>query len=150
MVDRGVGLDRVRDREVVRRLDLPVQRADDPAGHGFLETERRSDRDRSVADRDVVGVAEAERDEQRARRVDVNHGEIGRRIGADDRRLVSRAVPELHRDRRRTVDDVLVRDDVSLRVVDEPRALRALGVRAAERRRALVTVSSTTPLYARR
>ena len=30
VIDRGIGLDRVVDREVVRRRDLAVERADDP------------------------------------------------------------------------------------------------------------------------
>ena len=45
VVDRGVGLDRVVDREVVRRRHLPVERADDAARHGSLEPERAADRD---------------------------------------------------------------------------------------------------------
>ena len=48
---------------------------------------------------------------------------------ADQRRLVLLAVPELDLDLAAVADDVLVRDDVALLVVDEA---RALGLRAAE------------------
>jgi hypothetical protein len=43
----------------------------------------------------------------------------------------SASVPELHGDGRGAVDDVLVRDDVAVRVVDEAGALRLLRLRAA-------------------
>ena len=124
VVDRGVGLDRVVDREAVRRLHLPVQGADDAARDGLLEPEGAADRDHAVADLHAARVAERERVKKRLRRVDLDHGEIGRRVGADDRRLVGVAVPEPDRHRLRAVDDVVVRDDVAVRVDDEARALR--------------------------
>src|SRR5207237_6592414 len=56
-------------------------------------------------------------------------------------RRVALAVGERDPDRARTVDDVLVRDDVALRVVDEAGALRLrLGRRAAEGVRAALAL----------
>src|SRR5204863_3643452 len=48
VVDGGVGLDGVVDREVVRRCDIAVERAHDPGGDRVLETERAADRDDAV------------------------------------------------------------------------------------------------------
>ena len=59
VVDRRVGLDRVVDREVVRRGHLAVERADDAARDRVLEAERAADRDDAVADLDVVESASA-------------------------------------------------------------------------------------------
>ena len=134
VVDGGVGLDGIGDREVVRSVDLTVESADDPARDGLLEPERRADRHDAVTDRDLRRVAERERHEHRARRVHVHDREVGRGVGPDDGPLVGRAVPELHRDRRGAVDDVLVRDHVAARVVDEAGALGALSLRLSERR----------------
>jgi hypothetical protein len=50
----------------------------------------------------------------------VDDRQVTRRIRADDGCLVGRAVGELDRDRARALDDVVVRDDVALQVVDEP------------------------------
>ena len=60
-VDRGVGLDHVRDREAVRGFDLALEGGDDAAGDRAVEAERVADRDHGVADFDLRGVAERER-----------------------------------------------------------------------------------------
>ena len=64
VVQRGVGLDRVLDREVVRRGERPVDRADDPGGHRARVAEGIADRDDGVADLRVVRVAPDERRER--------------------------------------------------------------------------------------
>ena len=135
MVDRCVGLDRTLDRRVVRRADLAVERADDAGRDGAVEPERVPDRDDAVTDCDVARVGERERDELRRRRVHVHDGEIGARVAADDGPLVGRTVRELHRDGRRAVDDMLVGDDVALRVVDEAGAEGAAAPLGARERR---------------
>ena len=61
-----------------------------------------------------VRVAELERLQHRCGRVDLDDGEVGRRIRAHDGRVVGRAVPEADGDRFRAVHDVVVRDDVAL------------------------------------
>src|SRR5918992_3044377 len=60
-VDRGVGLDRARDREAVGRGDRAAERRHDAAGDAALEPERAADRDRRVAGPQVLGRAELER-----------------------------------------------------------------------------------------
>ena len=53
-------------------------RADDAARHRALEAERAAHGDDRVADGDIARVAEPERVEERLRRVDLDHGEVGR------------------------------------------------------------------------
>ena len=63
--------------------------------------------------------------------VDLEDCEVGRAIGADQRRRVRRAVGEADGDPGGAGDDVLVRDDVAVLVVDEAGALRGLAAAAA-------------------
>ena len=90
VVDRRIRLDRVRDREVVRRRHLTVKRADDAARDRPLEAERATHREDRVSDADRTRVGDAKRREQALRRIDPDHGEVGRRIGADELRRRAR------------------------------------------------------------
>ena len=89
VVDRRIGLDRVRDRVVVGRRHLAVERAHDAAGHRSLEPERASERENRVTDRDRARVGEPQRLEQRLRRVDAQDCDVRRRIGSDELALSS-------------------------------------------------------------
>src|SRR3954453_3228246 len=120
VVDRRIGLDRARDREVVRGLDGAVQRAHDARGDGVLEAERAADRDGAVADLDAVRVGERQRVKLGLGRVDLDDGDVGRRVGADDLRARGLAVGEGDGDRGRAVDDVLVGGDLAARVDHKP------------------------------
>ena len=147
VVDRGVGLDDVVDRELVGRGDQPLQRADDAGGRRAVEAERIADRDDRVADPHVVGVAERQRGEGARARVDPEDGEVRRRIGADELGLDRVAVREADADRVGAFDDVVVRDDVAGLVDDEAGAERPPGRRS--RRTPPVEVIWTTPGAAR-
>ena len=57
-----------------------------------------------------------------ARVVDLDDGDVGLGVGADDRGDRLGAVVERHGDLLRAFDDVVVRQDVAAVVVDEPRA----------------------------
>src|SRR5262245_5585863 len=133
VVDRGIRLDRVIDREVVRSLHLPVNGADEAAGERLLEAKRAPDRDHRIAHLDVARIAERQWVQDRRRRVDLDHREVGRRVAADDRGLVGAAVPAPDRNRVRVVDHVLVRDDVPVGVDHEAGAL-SLGLLVTHRR----------------
>src|SRR5215208_423466 len=120
VVDRGVGLDRVGDAEApVERGDRAVQRADDPGGDGLLQPEGASDRHYRVTHDELARAADRERVQLGSRGVYLQHGEIRRAVAADELGAVGLAVPELDRKRLSTFDDVVVRDDVTTRVVDE-------------------------------
>src|SRR5438045_610790 len=71
----------------------------------------------------------------RAGRVDLEDREVERGIALDNACRVRLPVPELHPDRPRTGDDVLVRDDLAVRVEDEARALRLLRLLVGTERR---------------
>ena len=123
-VDRRVGLDDVLDREAVGRRDLPLQRGDDAGRQRAVQAERVADRDRRVADLDVLGRAQRQRLEVQALGVDLQQREVGRRVRADDLGLDRLLVGELDRDRvlGRAVDDVVVGEDVAGGVDDEARS----------------------------
>ena len=138
VVDRGVGLDRVCDRVVVRRRDRAVERRHDPGRDAVGQAEGVADRDHGVADPEAGRVTERERVQIGGRRVDVDDGHVGGRVASDQRRLVGLAVVGLDGDRRRTGDDVGVGGDIAVAVDLEAGALRQLGLlRGPERGDAL-------------
>ena len=126
VVDGGVGLDRVDDREVVRRGHLAVERADDPARDRSLEPERAAHGENRITHVDRARVGQRQRSQQAVRSIDPKHCEVGRRIRSHDLGIALDSVPEAHRDRGRAGDDMLVRHDVTVPVVDEAGSLRAL------------------------
>ena len=77
MVDRGVSLDRARDREVVRRADVAVERADDSGRDRLVKPERGADRDDAVSDRELARVADGKRVQLARRRVHLQDREVG-------------------------------------------------------------------------
>jgi hypothetical protein len=86
VVDRCVGLDRVIDRERVRRLDLPLDGAHEAARQRAREAERVADRVDLVADDDGIGVPERQR--RQCARVRVDLEDRGSRTDpADDGRV---------------------------------------------------------------
>src|SRR3981081_1969719 len=67
----------------------------------------------------------------RGRHVDVDHGDVARRVGAYYARRRRAAVLELHGDRTGVGDDVLVGEDVAAVVVDDAGALAGRRLTAA-------------------
>ena len=63
MVDRSVGLDRVRDRVAVRGLDVTIDGADDAGRDALRVAERAPDRDDALTGGDGGAVGELERGE---------------------------------------------------------------------------------------
>ena len=118
-VDGGVGLDDVADGEAVGRLDAALQRRDDAGGERAVEPERVADRDRGIADLDVLGRAEGERLEVYAVGVDFQQRQVARRVAADDPGGNGLLVGELDGDLHRAVDDVGVGEDVAGLVDDK-------------------------------
>src|SRR6184192_721241 len=100
------------------------RRRDDPDGHRAIEAEGVADRDRPLADAELVGVAEL-RDRQQRRRIHLEHGEVGLRIATHELRGELPPVREAHGDVLSVLDDVVVRQDVSFGIHDHARAARA-------------------------
>ncbi len=57
-----------------------AQRRNDPHGDGLADAERVADRQYDVADAGLVGTAQ--RDRRQVRQIDLDHGQVGFRIGA--------------------------------------------------------------------
>ena len=94
-VDGGVGLQHAVERRGRSSVaTVPVRAGDDALGDAqpALERERVADRDDLVADLQRVGVAELDR--RQARRVDLQHREVGRRVVPEERRGLRRPVGE--------------------------------------------------------
>ena len=129
VVDRGVGLDRVVDRQRVRRLDLALDGADDTRREGAREAERVADRIDGVADDDGIGVAELERSERTRMRIDLEDRHVRGRVLADDGGgdLVLTGEGDLHL--LRALDHVVVGDDVTGLVDHEARPERLARLR---------------------
>src|SRR5918994_3564834 len=86
MVDRGVGLNRVDDLEVVWSGHLTVKGADDSARDRPLEPEGAPTGEDRIANVDGARVGERQRRQQPGGSVDPKYGEIGGRIRSDQLR----------------------------------------------------------------
>ena len=120
-VDARVGLEVVLDG--VHPEAAAALGREDTGRHRVAEAEGRPDRDDPLADARRVGIAEARRRE--ARRVDLDDGEVGRRVSTDEGRRQVPPVPETHVDRERVLDDMVVRENRSVGREDDPGAHRA-------------------------
>jgi len=123
-VDGRVDLDEVAvDGVAARGLHklVAIQRGDDALRDGLLETERAADGHDPVADGEVGRVAHLDGRDRVSVEFRLYHGEVGRAVGADDRRLVAVAV-DGDADGGGAIDDVIVRDDVTVGVEDDARA----------------------------
>src|SRR4051812_33545047 len=118
-VDRRVGLDDLVDRRAVGGADAAAEARDDARGGRAVEPERVADGDGGVADLHVARVGERQRvDVRRVGDRDLEHGEVGRRVRAEDRgEDAARVGAEAHRDLARASDDVRVRDERPVAVV---------------------------------
>ena len=128
-VDRRVGLDEADDAGVrIADWHSAVLGRDDPDRHRLLELERVADGDDPLADAHRVAVAQRQRRQLLAVGVDLQQRQIDRRIGADDLGLVK--PPGSHSDANQigTVDDVVVRQDVTVFGDDEARTLADAGL----------------------
>ena len=144
-VDRGVGLDHVRDREAVGRLDLALEAGDDAGGDRAAVAERVADRDHRVADLRLRGVAERDRGEAAAhvRGIDLQDRDVGGgvhalHVGVDELAVLV----EAHLDAVRALDHMGVGDDRAVVVDHEARAGRGSLLRS---RRTVTRCPMVTP-----
>src|SRR5947207_743006 len=123
-VDRGVGLEEVVEGALT---DLAGLGADDPRRHRGLQAERRADGDHPVADADLVRVAQSSEAKIALAVVQLEHGEVGLLVQADDLRLVLAAVERDDLDVGRPFDDMGVGERDARRVHDDAGAQAPLG-----------------------
>ena len=128
-IDRGVGLDEIlenRDAELAA-----AGRADDALCHRLPEPERIADREHGLADPQPVGTPE--RHDRQRPEPDLQDGEVGVAVDADERRGGGATVLQLDLDLGSAGDHVEVRDDVAADVVDDPGSEAALDALAVVR-----------------
>src|ERR1700730_3899746 len=119
-IDRGVGLD-----EILIAFDAGAapERADDPRGHGLAEAERIADREDKIADLQAIGVAD--RNSGQTTAGDLQQGNVGIGIAADQFRFEMAIVLGRDLDAVRVLDDVGIRHHITLgRIDDDARAGR--------------------------
>src|SRR5690606_12430809 len=114
-IDRGIRLDEV---VVGAGVYVALPRRDDPGGNGPAEPERIADRDHPVADARLGRVAELQ-ERQRLLRLHLEQGDVGFRVTSDERRGQRRLVMEADEDLVGVLDDMVVGDDVAVRVDHE-------------------------------
>src|SRR5215207_1336599 len=133
-VDRGVGLDGALDDAAVARLDGPLEAGDDAGRQRPVEPERVADGQDLLADREAVAVAHRHDLERLAHAGDLDDGEVGVGVAADDARRVGLVAAEADGDLVGVLDDVVVSQDVPLVVDDGAGAAAApAGVEVAAR-----------------
>ncbi len=98
--------------------------ADDAGGDRVLQAERLADRGHPFADLELVGIADRHLGQSRG--LDLEQGDVGALVGADDLGLEFALVGQLHRDFAGIVDDVGVGQHVAVGGQDEARAGRLL------------------------
>ncbi len=115
-IDRRVGLD-----EVLERIDAELAAPEcgyDSHGHGLADTEGVADREHHVSHAQRIGVAEHDRRERNA--LDLEHRDVGVRVGTDCLRLEFLAVGERDLYLVGGFDDVVIGENVSLGTDDHP------------------------------
>ena len=114
-VDRRVGLD-----EILVAFDAETaapERADDARGHGLAETERVADRQHEIADLQPVGIAD--RDRGQTSGGNLQHGDVGVGVAADQFRGQPPIVLGGDFDAVCILDDVRIGHHIALRGVDD-------------------------------
>ena len=120
-IHRRIGLD--EGNEILLRQVAPL-RTDDAGRHRAFEAERLADRDDPFADLELLGIAD--RDLRQVLGFDLEKRHVRALVGADDLGLELALVGQLDRYLVRSVDDVRVRDEVTVARNDESRADRLL------------------------
>ena len=116
-----VGLHEILVGAVVRNVPALLG-ADNARGHGAIEPKRAADRQYPVAHFQLVAVAPLGRSEMRGG--DLQHGQIGQFVVADELHFIDRAaVGEMDRDIAGVLDHVAVRENVARFVDDKARSL---------------------------
>ena len=112
-VDGGVGLDEILVAgDLVEDADAPAGGGDDAHGDGLADAERVADGEDHVAHAELVAVGQG--DGGQVLGLDLDDGDVGLRIGADDLGGELAVVVEQHLQLVRPLDDVVVGDDVAV------------------------------------
>ena len=132
-IDRHIGLD---ERHVLLAAVITAtHRADDAMGDGVIHAEWRADRDHPLSGLELGRVAKT--DHGQIARLDLEQGNVRLFVGANDLGIELAPVGQAHGHLVRTIDDMIVGEDVTIRGDNETRAGRlalAARLRAARDR----------------
>jgi hypothetical protein len=117
VIDGGVGLQEILKRSFVfiNLFRITLLGADDARRHGLIEPEGRADGQHPIAHANLFGIAEAGGD-HRGDGVDFDHRQVGLAITADHLAGRLGAVMKSDLDAIRPGDDMIVGQDVTLRI----------------------------------
>ena len=121
-VNRCICLNRFVDERILAGLHRAPQRTHHSRRECALKSEGVSDRQHALADQQIARIAQRQRRELFAFRIDLNQRNVVTRVRADVFCLVTRLVAQHHLDRLRSLDHVVIGQDVAVRVDHEPGA----------------------------
>ena len=107
---------------------VALERADDAHGDGFAHAERIADGEYDITDAGLVGVGKSDR-RQFSRQLDLDYGQIGFRVRADDVRAGFATIRQSHLDLIGGLDDMLVGEDVTIGTHDHARTETGIALR---------------------
>ncbi len=128
-VDGGIGLNEILEGGEAELT--AAGGADDALGHGLAQAVRITDGEHDIAHSQRIGAAHRH-DRQIADR-QIEDGDVGVRILADDGRLGDAAIGQLHPDGIRARNHMLIGDDGALRIHDDAGPQAALDALAVTR-----------------
>ncbi len=112
-IDGGVGLDEILVAvDLVEQMHAPAFGGDDASRHRLPDVERIADGKHQVAHPQAVAVSE--RDGGKILRLDLDDGDIGLGVGADDLAFELAVVREGHLELVGAFDDVVVGQDIAV------------------------------------
>ena len=127
-IDRGIGLQIIRDRVTARREQFAAPfAADDAVSKRIIELERRADCEGKLAHAHCVAVAELH--DWQIFRVDFDHRDIGLLVRADDLGRKFAAILQFHLNFVGCLHHMKICEDVTVRPDDESRAFALDGLK---------------------
>ena len=110
-VDRGIGLNEI---VVGTGADHPPLGADDSRGDGMFETERIADRHHPIADVQLARVAELGKGQIAAGATDLDQGQVGAIVLADQARFMLAVIRQFDFDRVGAAHDMITGENLTI------------------------------------
>ena len=126
-IDGRIRLNGFVDESRLAGLHRATDCADNAGGQGTLETEGVADGQNLLADLERGGIAQRQRGELLALRIDFHDGDVVALVRADEFSGIARLIAEDHLDGLRALHNVIIRQNVAVSVEDEAGACACHG-----------------------